>query len=165
MKEVFLSIGTNLGNRERNLSNALGMLAESTGRISASSSVYETEPWGFDSEDRFLNMVVKVNTVLTPRGLLEKTEWIESVLGRIRNEKRYSSRIIDIDILFYEDQVIDEVNLKIPHPRIAERRFILVPLCEIAPELMHPVIQETVSSLLESCADNCKVLIKGPLPS
>jgi 2-amino-4-hydroxy-6-hydroxymethyldihydropteridine diphosphokinase len=163
MKEVFLGIGTNQGERERNLSKALGMIRENIGGISAYSSVYESEPWGFESEEKFLNMVVKVKTSFTPQSLLGKTKWIESVLGRTRKEKQYSSRVIDIDILIYGDQVIDLANLKIPHPRITERRFVLVPLCEIDPELMHPVFKETVSTLLESCTDACKVLLTGPL--
>ncbi len=165
MEDVFLGIGTNLGDRERNLIDTLRMIREDIGTIQASSSVYETEPWGFESEDRFLNMVVKLTTGLTPHLLLDKTEWIELLLGRIRNEKKYSSRVIDIDILFYGNQVIDEDNLKIPHPRMRERRFVLVPLCEIAPDLVHPVLKETVSSLYESCRDTCKVMLTGRLTS
>jgi 2-amino-4-hydroxy-6-hydroxymethyldihydropteridine diphosphokinase len=163
MNEVFLGIGTNLGNRERNLTEALVMLGESAGRILATSSVYETEPWGFESEEGFLNMVVKVITSLTPQDLLKSTMSIELVLGRIRDEMQYSSRVIDIDILFYGDQVTDDVNLKIPHPRIAERRFVLIPLCEIVPDLIHPVFKETISSLLESCTDTCQVICTGRL--
>ena len=161
MEDVFLGIGTNLGNRERNLSVALKLIGKDIGTIQSSSSAFETEPWGFASADKFLNMVVKVRTGLTPEVLLEKTVRIESILGRIRNAKQYSSRVIDIDILFYGEMVINKADLKIPHPKIAERRFVLVPLCEISPDLVHPVLKETVSSLLEECRDTCKVILTG----
>jgi 2-amino-4-hydroxy-6-hydroxymethyldihydropteridine diphosphokinase len=102
MKVVFLGVGTNLGNRERNLKEAVARIEEYIGRVLKSSSVYETEPWGFQSGNEFLNMVVKVETKLIPSVLLERILMIESLLGRVRNEKQYSSRVIDIDILFYE---------------------------------------------------------------
>jgi 2-amino-4-hydroxy-6-hydroxymethyldihydropteridine diphosphokinase len=163
MKIVYLGIGTNLGEREFNLREALNRIELQIGLLTASSPVYETEPWGFDSDDKFLNMVVRVRTSLSPQALLKETGLIEASLGRIRGENQYASRIIDIDILFYDDLIIDEVNLKIPHPGIAERRFVLVPLNEIAPDLVHPLLKNTVSSLLESCPDSSQVLSKGPL--
>lgn len=163
MEEVFLGIGTNLGDRGGNLIKALGMIGEDIGIVSSLSSAYETEPWGFESDEKFLNIIARVVTSLTPQGLLESTLRIESVMGRSREGKRYSSRVIDIDILFYGYHLIDEVNLKIPHPRLAERRFVLVPLCEIAPDLIHPFFKISVSSLLDSCTDTCEVIYKGRL--
>src|SRR5450759_4493849 len=157
MKKVFLGIGTNLGNRESNLKEAVARIEEYIGKVTRSSSVYETEPWGFQAEDEFLNMVVKVETKLTPSGLLGRILMIESLLGRVRSEKQYSSRVIDIYILLYEDLVIDEENLKIPHPLLHERKFVLVPLCEIESELVHPVLNKSVATLLESCLDKSKV--------
>ena len=108
MKIVFLGIGTNLGERESNLEQAVTRIEEYIGPVLISSSVYETEPWGFQATDEFLNLVVKVETELTPSGLLGRILMIESLLGRVRCQKQYSSRLIDIDILFYEGMVIDE---------------------------------------------------------
>ena len=152
-----LSIGTNLGNREENLAFALSGIEENIGKISKSSSVYESEPWGFNADIDFLNMVVKVETKLSPAQLLEEILNIESAIGRVRNGKRYLSRIIDIDILLYEDLIMDNLNLKIPHPLMNERRFVLAPLCDIASESVHPVLKMSFASLLEDCEDMSKV--------
>jgi 2-amino-4-hydroxy-6-hydroxymethyldihydropteridine diphosphokinase len=157
MKEVFLGIGTNLGNREKNLEDAVARVEEYIGKVTASSSVYETEAWGFQSEDEFLNRVIKVETKLKPSGLLGRILMIESLLGRVRNEKKYASRVIDIDILFYGDKKINEVELIVPHPRLHERRFVLVPLCEISPDLIHPVLNQSIAALLDKCEDKSKV--------
>ncbi|MEI6049932.1 MAG: 2-amino-4-hydroxy-6-hydroxymethyldihydropteridine diphosphokinase [Bacteroidota bacterium] len=157
MKIVFLGIGTNLNNRENNLKEAVARIEEFIGKVVLSSSVYETEPWGFHSEDEFLNMVVKVETKLTSSGLLGRILMIESLLGRARGEKQYSSRVIDIDILLYENMVIDEISLKIPHPFMHERKFVLIPLCELAPEIVHPVLNKSIESLLKSCKDKSLV--------
>jgi len=159
MNIVFLGIGTNLGNRRNNLKEAVARIKELIGPVLKSSSVYETEPWGFQSGDEFLNMVVKVETKLIPTGLLERILMIESLLGRVRGERQYSSRVIDIDILLYESMVIDEKSLKIPHPMMHERRFVLVPLCEIEPEMVHPVLKQSMVSLLKTCKDTSKVNI------
>jgi 2-amino-4-hydroxy-6-hydroxymethyldihydropteridine diphosphokinase len=163
MKEVFLGMGTNMGNREKNLRDALDLVTRHVGSVSEFSGVYETEPWGFETDDKFLNMVVSLRTGITPQTLLQKTGLIENIMGRIRKENQYTSRIIDIDILFYGDEVTDEPGLKIPHPRIEERRFVLVPLNEIAPYFLHPVLRKTVSSILESCTDKCSVVPLGRL--
>ena len=157
MNNVFLGIGTNLGNRKVNLRKAIEMIGENIGKVIKSSSVYETAPWGFDTENDFLNMVVMVETVDTPSEILKKIITIESMLGRERNQDRYSSRIIDIDILLYNDLIVNENGLKIPHPLMHERRFVLVPLCEIAQDIIHPIQKITISSLLSNCRDRSKV--------
>lgn len=153
MKIVFLGIGTNMGMRESNLDNALEKIEEYIGPVIKSSAIYETEPWGFRAKGEFLNIVVKIQTELSPHDLLDKILNIETLLGRIRKKKRYSSRVIDIDILLYDDIIIHEPDLKIPHPLLHERKFVLVPLCEIAPDMIHPVLKKSFSSLLEICED------------
>lgn len=157
MGTVFLGIGSNLGVRETNLRKAVESIEDNIGRIIKTSSVYETEPWGFISENKFLNMVAEVETDLALSAVLAAILKIELLLGRIRNENRYSSRAIDIDILLYEDKIIDEINLKIPHPLMHERRFVLVPLSEIAPDLIHPVLKKSSADLLKSCSDTSVV--------
>jgi 2-amino-4-hydroxy-6-hydroxymethyldihydropteridine diphosphokinase len=157
MKRVFLGIGTNLGNRKNNLESAVEKIGEYIGKVFHCSSVYETEPWGFETRDQFLNMVVEVKTKLEPSGVLGRLLMIESLLGRLREGKSYTSRIIDIDILLYNDQVIEKEALVIPHPRMHERKFVLVPLCEIAPEVIHPKFGKDVKSLLKECRDTGRV--------
>jgi 2-amino-4-hydroxy-6-hydroxymethyldihydropteridine diphosphokinase len=158
MKRLFLGIGTNLGDRENNLKFAVDKIGEYIGQIVHCSSIYETEPWGFESENQFLNMAVEVKTKLKPSGLLGRLLMIESLLGRLREGKIYASRIIDLDILLYNDQIIETKALVIPHPRMHERKFVLAPLCEIAPEVVHPKLGKDMKSLLKECPDKSKVL-------
>ncbi|MCX6328619.1 MAG: 2-amino-4-hydroxy-6-hydroxymethyldihydropteridine diphosphokinase [Bacteroidia bacterium] len=158
MKRVFLGIGTNLGDRKNNLQSAVEKIGEHIGKVVHCSSVYETEPWGFVTKDQFLNMVVEVKTKLKPSGVLGRLLMIESLLGRLREGKLCTSRIIDIDILLYNDQVIEKKALVIPHPRMHERKFVLVPLCEIAPEVIHPIFGKDMKSLLKECRDKGRVL-------
>ena len=157
MSKVFLGIGTNLGDRENNLRAAIMKIEEYIGRVLNSSSLYETAPWGFNAENDFLNMVVKVETLHSPSGLLKRVLMIESILGRERNQDRYSSRVIDIDILLYDDLVIYVKGLKIPHRLMHERKFVLVPLCELAPDMIHPVLEKSMRVLLEECRDRSKI--------
>ncbi|MCU0455257.1 MAG: 2-amino-4-hydroxy-6-hydroxymethyldihydropteridine diphosphokinase [Bacteroidales bacterium] len=160
MKRVFLGLGSNLDDREANLNMALCRIAENVGKVIKTSSVYETEPWGFSAEDLFLNMVVEVETRLKPSGLLGRILMIEAKMGRLRSGKGYSSRIIDIDILIFGDIVLNTKSLVIPHPLIHERRFVLVPFSEIAPDLVHPVLGKDIKSLLKECKDKGKVRLQ-----
>jgi 2-amino-4-hydroxy-6-hydroxymethyldihydropteridine diphosphokinase len=166
MKIVFLGVGSNLGNRENNLEQAVARIVEYIGPVLKSSSIYITEPWGFKAEEEFLNIVVKIETNLTPSGILERILMIESLLGRVRDKKQYTSRLIDIDILLYEDIIVDEEILKIPHPLLHKRKFVLVPLCEIGSEMIHPVLNKSLAELLESCEDQSEVkkYICPPIP-
>jgi 2-amino-4-hydroxy-6-hydroxymethyldihydropteridine diphosphokinase len=157
MKIVFLGIGSNLANRQHNLEQAVAGINEVIGHVLQVSSMYETEPWGFQSAEKFLNMVVKSETDLKPLEVLEKIFMIESLLGRVRGPERYSSRLIDIDILLYENLIIEEINLKVPHPLMQERKFVLIPLCEIAPKWIHPLLGKSIEELLESCVDRSEV--------
>jgi len=150
---VFLGLGTNLGDREALLERTLELITESVGPVSACSGIYETQPWGFESRNNFLNMVVQIHTELSPAGLLKKLTRIENQLGRKRADKKYISRSIDIDILLYGNRVINKPDLIIPHPLIRERKFVLVPLCELAAEIIHPALKKTFATLLKECRD------------
>jgi len=136
MHILFLGLGTNLGNREENLTKAVRLISEKVGAVLSVSSFYKSEPQGFVSENIFLNAVLMLHTKLSPLEVLDETKKIEKQLGRkSKTRKEYTDRIIDIDILFYDDLIINTQKLTIPHPHIAEREFVLVPLAEIAPEL------------------------------
>jgi 2-amino-4-hydroxy-6-hydroxymethyldihydropteridine diphosphokinase len=157
MNTVFLSIGTNIGQREENLKRAVKMIEREAGSVKASSSVYETEPWEMAVSNLFLNMVLKIETLLTSHILLETLLDIEDKMGRRRESSEYSSRIIDIDILFFNNLIINNNDLVVPHPFIARRRFVLEPLAEIAPQFIHPVLEKSIELLLELCTDKCVV--------
>ena len=159
MTRTFLGLGSDTGDRVKNLSDALAHIEKSIGKIIRNSSVYETEPWGFESEMKFLNQVVEVETVLSPSGLLGRILRIEAELGRLRTGSGYTSRIIDIDILLYGNDIINEGSLIVPHPRFHERKFVLVPLNEIAPDLIHPVYNKKICILLKECKDESEVVI------
>lgn len=160
MTEVYLLLGSNKGKQEENLRASCGFIAESCGAVLQNSSLYETEAWGIKQQNSFLNQVIRINTVLGPTELLSVLKSIEKAVGRVETTK-WGPRIIDIDILFYGNQVIDLPELKIPHPYIQDRRFTLVPMSEIAPHLIHPVLGKTISELLNVCSDNSEVRIKG----
>ncbi len=155
-KSVYLLLGTNLGNRDVNLSMARGHIANKAGTILESSKIYETAAWGKEDQPDFLNQVVRLNTHLDPHTLMETMLWIETTLGRQRKVK-WGERIIDLDILFYEDVVIHEETITIPHAGIPHRRFTLLPLNEIAPQLVHPVLNKTVEQMLIECPDKLEV--------
>jgi 2-amino-4-hydroxy-6-hydroxymethyldihydropteridine diphosphokinase len=143
---AYLSLGTNLGDRKANLETILDLLAQQVD-ISRVSSIYQTEPWGYSDQPFFLNQVAEINTTLRPVELLDFLKGIERQLGR-KPTTRYGPRVADIDILFYGDEIIETDRLIVPHPRFRERAFVVVPLAEIAPDLLIPGSEETIKELL-----------------
>ena len=148
--------GGNLGNREENLATARAYIDKKCGRVTKSSSLYETAAWGKSDQPSFLNQALEIQTALTPQNLLQKILDIEKEIGRVREEK-YGPRIIDIDILLFNDKIYNFSLLKIPHPEMQNRRFVLVPLAEIAPGVIHPVFKKTIAELLTICPDKLEV--------
>ncbi len=148
---VFLGLGTNLGNRKQNMETAIENIEKQIGTIISQSAFYSSEPFGFESDNLFLNSVVQVSTKFTPYELLTKTQLIENEIGRTTktDAKGYSDRLIDIDILLYNKEVVDNApTLVVPHPEMQKRDFVLKPLAEIAPNFVHPVLNRTISELV-----------------
>jgi 2-amino-4-hydroxy-6-hydroxymethyldihydropteridine diphosphokinase len=142
---VYLALGTNLGDRSANLKQAIAALTPQL-EVKAKSQVYETPPWGFEDQPKFLNQVIKAHTYLYPAPLLKHLKRLEVALGR-KVSFPNGPRLIDIDILFYDDLVLDTPPLVIPHPRLQERGFVLLPLMDIAPDLVHPVTRQSVREM------------------
>jgi len=176
MNTLVLSTGSNLGNREENLDSVRRLIGEYIGRILNTSAIYESPSWGYRSENLFYNQCLSVEMELGARDCLDQVHKVERLLGRERETTAtdinsvehvpkgmdreaivYLDRIIDIDILFYNDLILDTGSLKIPHERMAERRFILLPLAEILPCFQHPVLHKNIRELLEKCPDPLKV--------
>ena len=149
MVTAYLGLGTNIGNRKENLTRAIETLSLALGHYTALSSFIETAPWGFDSDNTFLNCAVAFETELTPQELLDTTENIERELGRTAKSSGgvYHDRVIDIDILLYDNEVIETARLTIPHPLMHLRDFVLAPLAEIAPHAIHPTIGRSIGQL------------------
>lgn len=148
MATLYLGLGSNIGDKKNNMITAVARLAERVGAISALSSLYETAPWGFESANTFINAAVIMETSLSPDELLHITQQIESEMGRTQKSNgAYHDRIIDIDILMYDQLVIQTPKLTLPHPLMQERLFVLEPLAEIAPETIHPVLNKTFGEL------------------
>lgn len=147
---VYLSLGTNLGDKEQNLRVAVQEIEERIGKMISLSAFYATAPWGFSSENTFLNAAVCVETLLLPLSILYLTQEIEGEIGRAHKSVNgvYKDRLIDIDILLYGDLVLDTPELKLPHPLMHERRFVMEPLAEIAPNVVHPVLKKTMWELV-----------------
>ena len=146
LQAVHLLLGSNLGNRKEILDKAIELIIQKIGVIVSQSKDYETKPWGVTDQPDFLNLAITIHTKLKPLEILEQTQAIENQLGRVRKEK-WGARLIDIDLMFYGNEIIDEPNLKVPHPLMQERDFALIPLAEIAPNFVHPVLGETVLEL------------------
>lgn len=156
MNTAYILTGGNLGDRLANLQKATHYLGKETGKIVTSSSIYETEAWGNNDQPDFYNQVHIINTKLSAEQMMEKILKIEEQMGRVRAGKN-ASRIIDIDILFFNDDVINKKDLIIPHGEISNRRFVLTPLNELSPQLVHPVLNKTISELLSTCKDTLSV--------
>lgn len=156
MNTTYLLIGGNLGDKDTNLRKAVELISRQIGKIEQISAVYETAAWGKIDQPDYLNQVVRVNTYLQTNEILKAILAIEMNMGRIRR-KVWEPRIIDIDILFYNRDIINEDHLHIPHPHLQERRFVLVPLAEIAPDFVHPVLKISIRQLLDNCPDPLRV--------
>jgi 2-amino-4-hydroxy-6-hydroxymethyldihydropteridine diphosphokinase len=161
VKLIYLSLGSNLGDRAANLERAIEALSEIGVRVLRRSSIYETEPVDFLAQPWFLNCVVEAETSLGPRQLLEGLQSIERKLVSRKLVPR-GPRIIDLDVLLYETEVIHEDGMEIPHPRLTERRFVLVPLAELAPELCHPILRKAAAELLAATQDRSAVRVWQP---
>lgn len=156
---ILLSIGANLGNRMETIKKAITLLSEHPEiNILKVSSIYETEPVGYKNQPWFLNLVVAAETTLDLNRLIQLCKTIEYLLGR-KVRKRWTEREIDIDLLLYGKQIINSDFLQVPHPRMQERRFVLVPAAEIAAEIVHPIFNQTITELLASCNDNSVVRV------
>lgn len=158
MNLVYLLLGSNLGDRALHLSQAMQAINIGIGKVIGQSSVYQSEPWGFLADEAFLNQVVIIETDLTPHQVMDKALRIEKELGRERSlNGDYQSRTIDIDILFFNHEIIEDQGLVIPHPRIQDRKFTLMPLLELNGGMMHPAFSKTIVDLFRECNDPLKV--------
>lgn len=153
MNRVFLLLGSNLGNRQQYLQQAIELISTHIAPVARTSSIYETQSWGKTDAPDYLNQVVALDTEIPASELLHKILNIELMLGR-RREEKWGSRTIDIDILFYGDEIIDEESLQVPHPELHNRRFTLEPLAEIAPGLLHPVLKKTILDVKNNLKDS-----------
>lgn len=156
MNRAYLLTGGNLGDRVENLSAAREFINKHCGTIIKASSIYETEAWGKTDQPSFLNQALEVDTSLTARQLIRRILKVEKLMGRIRDEK-YGPRLIDIDILLFNNEKHNYHFLKLPHPEMQNRRFALLPLAEIAPDIIHPVLNKSIKELLNVCADELSV--------
>ncbi len=158
MHKTVLLLGSNLGDSKALILKAKNLLEINLGPCVLNSSLYKSEAWGFDTTDSFLNQVLVFDSDLNPKEILHIALDIEDKLGRERISDGYSSRTMDIDLLFYDQEIIKEDNIEIPHPRLHLRRFTLEPLVEIMPDFVHPIIHKTLHKLLVNCTDNLSVI-------
>lgn len=155
---IYLGLGSNIGDRINFLNSAEKEISKLKGtKVLRSSSIYKTEPWGIKSQDDFINSVLEIESELEPGELLFELKKIETSLGR-KNREKWTEREIDIDILFYDELVLQNEKIIIPHPEIQDRKFVLIPLCELNPGLIHPVLRKDMESLLKDTKDNSEVI-------
>lgn len=155
-KGIYLLLGSNLGDRLQVLADTQKEIEENVGSIVKASNIYETEPWGISNQPSFYNQVLQINTELSPHNLLKSLQLIEHKIGKIKLGK-WRERLIDVDILYYNQELIDDEELTLPHPEIQNRRFTLVPMCELNADFIHPVLQKPQRELLANCQDQLKV--------
>ena len=158
MNKTYLLIGTNEGNRLQHLNKAKELIKQKVGKIISSSLIYETAAWGRHDQPDFLNQVVLADTPLTVQVCMQEILLIENAMGRIRTKKN-DPRIIDIDILFFNKETINEAGLIVPHPEIQNRKFVLIPMNELSPDFMHPGLHQSISWLLSTCKDDLPVRV------
>lgn len=156
MNKIYLLTGGNIGDRKKNVETAAALIQKEIGSIVRSSKIYETEAWGITNQTSFYNQVLLIESKFSAKEILQKILKIEEEMGRVRTVKN-AARIIDIDILFFNNEVINEPNLNVPHREIVNRRFVLTPLNELAPDFVHPVLNKSIDYLLANCKDELKV--------
>lgn len=159
MNYAYLILGGNIGNTLENLRKTRDLINKTAGAITKISDIFITAAWGNTEQPDFLNQAIKIETKLSPVNLLESLLKIEEQLGRIRDEKKWAARTMDIDILFYNSETVNEPHLKIPHPFIQERKFVLAPLAQIAGDYIHPVLGKSIDTLLSECPDTSEIKI------
>lgn len=163
MHTVFLGIGGNLGDRLGYIYQAQQLINEDIGYVLAESNIYETPPWGFHSSLNFYNQVLKVKTSKSIHTVLQLCQAIEKKMGRKRKAEQFSSRVIDIDILFFNKEIINEEHLQVPHQRLHLRKFVLLPLSELSPNFAHPLLKKTIAELLAVCKDDAQCEVVKPI--
>lgn len=161
MNTCYLLLGGNLGDKEQNLKQAIALLEQKLGSTAKKSNIFITAAWGNENQPEFYNQAISISTTFSAIELLKIVLKVEEQLGRKRTNDKWQERIIDIDILFYNDEIIDLPELKIPHPFIQKRKFVLVPMNEIAGEMVHPVLGKSIKTLLFECTDKLQVRIKS----
>ena len=154
MPKSYILLGADIGDKKTTFARVEERITETVGCVLRKSSLYESAPWGFESDTIFLNQVLEVSTSLSPSQLLDRIQTIEGEFGRVRTNSGYESRLIDIDILFYNDLAIDTPRLTIPHTCIADRMFTLEPLYELIPDFVHPSLHKSIFDLKSACTDS-----------
>ena len=156
MNTVYLLLGSNMGDSEHTLTVAINMIEKNIGKLTKSSSIYRTAAWGNEDQPDFLNQIIIVSSSLSSLNILKEIFVIEKEMGRVRTTKN-AARVIDIDMLFFNDEIIQTETLTVPHPQIQNRRFVLVPLAEISPDFQHPLLKKSSLELLSICSDKLNV--------